>query len=152
MSSLTRRAKVSVLSLFLCCFFCVWNLFTRVCATFAARDGKQILRFFFCLNWKLLLYNFAPHGFILFFQNYFSRLEVTYANNNTLIKKFENMPNIERPTSSPSPAASTETSGEEKSTTTKKKANGIRKVFSERSKSLISSGGGKQKINTDAYF
>lgn len=56
---------------------------------------------------------------------------------------------MERPTSSPLP---TEANNEEK-TTAKKKVNGIRKVFSERSKSLISGGGGgKQKINTDAYF
>lgn len=94
-----------------------------------------------------------------------SRLEVTYANNNNLIKKFENMPNIERPTSATSPSdTNINNSSEEKSSSTttaatttnnKKKVNGIRKVFSERSKSLISSSngsGGKQKINTDAYF
>lgn len=86
-----------------------------------------------------------------------SRLEVTYANNNNLIKKFENMPSIDRPTSATT-SPSFESNGiEEKVTTTtsstKKKVNGIRKVFSERSKSLISGGGGaKQKINTDAYF
>ncbi|KAG5680455.1 hypothetical protein PVAND_009963 [Polypedilum vanderplanki] len=68
------------------------------------------------------------------------KLEVTYANNNNLIKKFENMPNM-----TPEPVP-------EEKTTIKKKVNGIRKVFSEKSKGIINGSGGKQKVNTDAYF
>lgn len=67
------------------------------------------------------------------------RLEVTYANNNNLIKKFENMPNMVPEV-------------EEKPTVIKKKVNGIRKVLSEKSKGIINAGGGKQKVHTDSYF
>jgi hypothetical protein len=34
----------------------------------------------------------------------------------------------------------------------KKKVNGIRKVFSEKSKGIMNGNSGKQKVNTDAYF
>lgn len=135
------------------CFFFVWlGICLHERENFSARGGKQILWLHgFILYVELEVVAVLFHIYYYVFQNYSSRLEVTYANNNTLIKKYENMPSIERPTSSPTPSE-TNSSSEEKSTTTKKKANGIRKVFSERSKSLISSGGGKQKINTDSYF
>lgn len=41
---------------------------------------------------------------------------------------------------------------EEKPASIKKKVNGIRKVFSEKSKGIMSGGSAKQKVNTDAYF
>lgn len=67
------------------------------------------------------------------------RLEVTYANNNNLIKKFENMP-------SPEPALEIG-----KKACGKKSVN-MKKSFAERSKVLIGVGKGKDVVNTDVYF
>ena len=95
------------------------------------------------LNQQFKLYTFIilqNLKFMFYFCKFFIyRLEVTYANNNNLIKKFENMPNMVPEV-------------EEKPTVIKKKVNGIRKVLSEKSKGIINAGGGKQKVHTDSYF
>lgn len=67
-----------------------------------------------------------------------SRLEVTYANNNNLIKKFENLP-------TPEPV-------ENGKKTNGKKSVGIKKTLAEKSKGLISGGKVKEVVNTEAYF
>lgn len=67
-----------------------------------------------------------------------SRLEVTYANNNSLIKKFENMPITEPP--------------ETGKKANGKKSAGIKKSLAEKSKGLMSGGKSKEVVNTDAYF
>lgn len=67
------------------------------------------------------------------------RLEVTYANNNNLIKKFENMPTPE-----PLDNGLKKSSG--------KKAVGVKKSLVEKSRGLITGGKGKEVVNTDAYF
>lgn len=67
------------------------------------------------------------------------RLEVTYANNNSIIKKFEKMP-------PPEPALE---NGRKTSTKT---SQSIKKSFTERSKVLIGVGKSKKVVNTDAYF
>lgn len=79
------------------------------------------------------------HLFFYYFLKKTFRLEVTYANNNNLIKKFENMP-------SPEPALE---SG--KKPCGKKSVN-LKKSFAERSKVLIGVGKGKDVVNTDVYF
>lgn len=67
-----------------------------------------------------------------------SRLEVTYANNNSLIKKFENMP-------TPEPIENGKKSSG-------KKSMGLKKTLAEKSKGLMSGGKAKEVVNTDAYF
>lgn len=64
------------------------------------------------------------------------RLEVTYANNNNLIKKFENMP------------ASVETDKKSNG----KKPVGVKKSIAEKSKGLLNGGKAKEVVNTDVYF
>lgn len=66
-----------------------------------------------------------------------SRLEVTYANNNSLIKKFENMPTIEPIESG------------------KKSKKSSKKPFADKPKQLLMSGGGKvakDVVCTDGYY
>lgn len=72
------------------------------------------------------------------FPKFKSRLEVTYANNNNLIKKFESMP-------TPEPAANDKKSNGKKSV-------GVKKSLAEKSKGLLSGGKSKEVVNTDAYF
>lgn len=82
------------------------------------------------MNFNLFFYYFSKKSF---------RLEVTYANNNNLIKKFENMP-------SPEPVL------ENGKKTCGKKSVNLKKSFAERSKVLIGVGKGKDVVNTDVYF
>lgn len=82
--------------------------------------------------------NFYFLSFLIILLNQNSRLEVTYANNNSLIKKFENMP-------TPEPI-------ENGKKANGKKSGGLKKSFAEKSKGLMSGGKGKEVVNTDAYF
>lgn len=72
------------------------------------------------------------------FKKITNRLEVTYANNNSLIKKFESLP-------SPDPV-------ENGKKPNGKKSVGIKKTLAEKSKGLISGAKVKEVVNTDAYF
>lgn len=93
-----------------------------------------IYNFSFSLFLSFLLYDFQKKN-----RNHQkSRLEVTYANNNTLIKKFESLP-------TPEPVENGKKSNGKKSV-------GIKKVLAEKSKGLMSGAKGKEVVNTDAYF
>lgn len=91
----------------------------------------EVLRIIIAFNSSLTFYvlNFL---FLYYFPKSSNRLEVTYANNNSLIKKFENMP-------TPEPVENG-----------KKSKKSAKKSFAEKSKGLMS--GVKEVVSSDAFF